>query len=50
MVFMTGYGCNGLPEHYKHQPVVTKPYTPRMVVDALTSVLCPDPALSTIAV
>ncbi len=39
IVFMTGYGLQGLPEHYKAWQVITKPYTPSMVTEALARIL-----------
>ena len=39
MVFMTGYGADGLPERFADRPVVTKPYTPEIILGALAKVL-----------
>jgi CheY-like chemotaxis protein len=36
---VTGYGAAGLPAHHKMTPVITKPFQPERLVDALTAIL-----------
>lgn len=34
-VFVSGYGLEGLPEDFRHVPLIPKPYTPESVVAAV---------------
>jgi CheY-like chemotaxis protein len=49
IVFMTGYGANGVPGRFCHSPIVTKPYTETMVLNALARVLKLPNALTPLA-
>ena len=38
-VFSTGYGESGLPEHWRGQPTIQKPFTEQMIREALMKAL-----------
>ena len=44
MVFLTGYGREALPQHYRDRPLLTKPYEAGELLAALTRTLQGPPA------
>lgn len=35
IIFLTGHSAQHLPEEHRHRPLITKPYLPRTVLDAI---------------
>ena len=44
LIFLTGYTVQMLPPAHRHRPLVSKPYLPNMVLQAVGDALASEPA------
>ena len=44
LIFLTGYTVQALPPAHRHRPLVSKPYLPNMVLQAVGDALASEPA------
>jgi CheY-like chemotaxis protein len=44
LIFLTGHTAQRLPPRHRHDPLISKPYLPNMVLDAVENALTGEPS------